>query len=69
MCSFLPETLDSQSTGLEIAALVTEVSSETSQLLFSTALARHIAAVMGWREEEERGGHCSYSLPQQICPE
>lgn len=68
MCSFLLETLDSQSAGLEIAALVTEVSSETSQMLFSTALARHTAAVMGWRKGEERGGHCSYSLSQQLCP-
>ena len=60
MCGFLPETFETQNTGLEIAALVTEVGCEASQLIFNhTALARHTAPLMGRREGEERGGHHS----------
>ena len=53
--TFLPETLEKQSTGLEIAAWVTELGCEASQLLFNhKALPGHTVPLMGRREREQR---------------
>lgn len=66
--TFLPETLETQSTGLEIAALVPEVGCGASQLLFNrAALARCTEPLMG-RREGGRGGRASPLQPYPINP-